>query len=166
MRLGKIHNYLQFSWWYFKVTEAETECGCLNRRQLEEDLKRGVNPLGQDSKQCYQISSDMINLLKNGKYKISQIISYDLIFWIDTNSEADTVSCPLGFTQVCNSRLNTLNRTAICPRENEEVWKINLLSVQFKVFQGHWGWDRMQLSAKETGGRGPDKWRQSSGTAQ
>ena len=33
---------------------------------MEDDLINGVNPLGRDSKQCYQISSDMIYLLKNG----------------------------------------------------------------------------------------------------
>ena len=51
---------------FFKVTEAEIECSCLQRRQVEEDLINGVSPLGLLSKQCYQVSSDMIYLYKNG----------------------------------------------------------------------------------------------------
>ena len=56
----------------FQVSDSETECTCLSRRQVEEDLSNGVNPLGLDSKQCYQVPSDMFHLYKdkNGsKYK-------------------------------------------------------------------------------------------------
>ena len=66
MKRSEKQTYFQFSSEYFKVTEAEIECSCLPRRQVEEDLINGVNPLGLLSKQCYQVSSDMIYLLKNG----------------------------------------------------------------------------------------------------
>ena len=48
-------------------TEAETKCSCLPRTQVEDNLINGVNPLGLNSKQCYQVPSDMIYLnTKNG----------------------------------------------------------------------------------------------------
>ena len=49
-----------------QLSEAETECSCLQRTQVEDNLINGINPLGRDSKQCYQVSSDMTYLYKNG----------------------------------------------------------------------------------------------------
>ena len=48
------------------MPEAEIECSCLQRTQVEDNLINGINPLGRDSKQCYQLSSDMIYLYKSG----------------------------------------------------------------------------------------------------
>ena len=61
---------------HFEVAEAETECSCLQQRQVEDDLMNGVNPLGLVSNQCYQVSSDIAHLYnKNGA-----TISYLFIF--------------------------------------------------------------------------------------
>ena len=47
--------------------DTETECSCLPQRQVEDDLRNGVNPLGLVSQQCYQVSSDIALLYnKNG----------------------------------------------------------------------------------------------------
>ena len=51
---------------FFKVTEAEIECSCLPKTQVEDNLMNGINPLGRNSKQCFQVSTDMIYLFKNG----------------------------------------------------------------------------------------------------
>ena len=77
MKRSEKQTYFQFSSEYFKVTEAEIECSCLQRTQVEDNLINGINPLGRDSKQCFQVSSDMINLYKNGiKPKKTCILYY------------------------------------------------------------------------------------------
>ena len=40
--------------------EEKEECSCLQRTQVEENLVDGVNPLGRDSRQCFQVPSEMI----------------------------------------------------------------------------------------------------------
>ena len=66
----------------FKVgqTEAETKCSCLPRTQVEDNLINGVNPLGLNSKQCYQVPSDMIYLNTKNGIKIYKSISIFLLF--------------------------------------------------------------------------------------
>ena len=62
-------------------TEAETKCSCLQRTQVEDNLINGVNPLGLNSKQCYQVPSDMIYLnTKNGITIFNKSISIFLLF--------------------------------------------------------------------------------------
>ena len=60
--------YFQIISEYFKVPEAGTECSCMQRTQVEDNLINEINPLRRDSNQCYQLSSDMIYLYKNGIY--------------------------------------------------------------------------------------------------
>ena len=60
-------------------TEAETKCSCLPRTQVEDNLINGVNPLGLNSKQCYQVPSDMIYLnTKNGITIFKSILMFAL----------------------------------------------------------------------------------------
>ena len=55
-----------------QTSEAETRCSCLQRRDVEEDLMNGVNPLGLVSNQCYQVPTEIINNL-HGPNGIKQI---------------------------------------------------------------------------------------------
>ena len=55
-------------------TEAETKCSCLPRTQVEDNLINGVNPLGLNSNQCYQVPSDMIYLNTKNGIKIFEFI--------------------------------------------------------------------------------------------
>ena len=61
-------------------TEAETKCSCLPRTQVEDNLINGVNPLGLNSKQCYQVPSDMIYLNTKNGIKRYKSISIFLLF--------------------------------------------------------------------------------------
>ena len=45
--------------------EEGHQCSCLPIRLVEDDLIKGVSPLGLDSQQCYQVPSDMIYNLHN-----------------------------------------------------------------------------------------------------
>ena len=47
--------------------EEEEECSCLQRTQVEENLLDGVNPLGRDSRQCFQVPSEMIFNLQHSQ---------------------------------------------------------------------------------------------------
>ena len=53
-------------------TEAETKCSCLQRTQVEDNLINGVNPLGLEGNQCYQVPAEIINNL-HGPNGIKQI---------------------------------------------------------------------------------------------
>ena len=67
-------------------TEAETKCSCLQRTQVEDNLINGVNPLGLNSKQCYQVPSDMIYLNTKNGIKIYKSLSILLLFRFSYNS--------------------------------------------------------------------------------
>ena len=43
---------------------TEIQCACLQTRVVEQDLLDGVNPLGLRSKDCYQVPSEMVYLVK------------------------------------------------------------------------------------------------------
>jgi len=45
--------YFQIISEYFKVPEAGTECSCMQRTQVEDNLINGINPIRRDSNQCY-----------------------------------------------------------------------------------------------------------------
>ena len=121
MKRSEKQTYFQFSSEYFKVTEAEIECSCLQRTQVEDNLINGINPLGRDSKQCFQVSSDLIFLYKNGIKPPKNLHFLLQIFLIDTNSKDSPLTCQMGFSLVCNSNRTTHNRTAICPPGSEGV---------------------------------------------
>ena len=96
------------------MPEAEIECSCLQRTQVEDNLINGINPLGRDSKQCFQVSSDLIYHYKNG-IKPKKLAFYTTNIFTDTNSKDSPLTCQMGFSLVCNSNRTTHNRTAICP---------------------------------------------------
>ena len=47
--------------------KEKEECSCLQRTQVEENLVDGVNPLGRDSRQCFQVPSEMIFNLQHSQ---------------------------------------------------------------------------------------------------
>ena len=47
--------------------EEKEECSCLQRTLVEENLLDGVNPLGRDSRQCFQVPSEMIFNLQHSQ---------------------------------------------------------------------------------------------------
>ena len=55
-----------------QTSEAETRCSCLPKAQVEDNLINGVNPLGLEGNQCYQVPAEIINNL-HGPNGIKQI---------------------------------------------------------------------------------------------
>ena len=53
-----------------QTSEAETRCSCLPKAQVEENLINGVNPLGLESQECFQVPLEIAHLHNmNGKHE-------------------------------------------------------------------------------------------------
>ena len=108
---------------------------------MEEDLINGVNPLGRDSKQCYQISSDMIYLLKNG-------IEANKYFLITPNMCFDQIPIPRQIQSLASwglprfatpTQAHLTGLLSALERIMRSLKLTKLLLVQLRVFQGHRG---------------------------
>ena len=106
---------------------------------MEDDLINGVNPLGRDSKHCYQISSDMIYLLKNG-------IEANKYFLITLNMCFDQIPIPRLIQSLASwglprfvtpTQAHLTGLLSALERIMRSLKLTKLLSVQLRIFLGH-----------------------------